>query len=185
MIGSLTGIIAAKGARQLIVDVGGVGYSVFVSTGTLFSVEVGSSLTLYTHLSVREDALELFGFSEHSELSLFELLISVSGVGPKSALAILSLSTPEHVRRAISEGDVSALTKVSGIGKKSAEKIIIELRDKVGASTNDALASGEADVLDALRALGYSLSEARAALKNTSGTDTANRVKDALRYLNS
>lgn len=186
MIGRITGTVVEKRGKSLTLDVGGVGYLVSTPTDTLLSAKEGELLTLHTYLAVREDALELYGFRDADERILFEQLISVSGIGPKSALGILSLSTVEQIRRAIREGDADSLTKVSGIGKKGAGKIIVELRERVGAGEEGASLSGaDADVLDALHALGYSLSEAREALKRATGTDTSARVKEALRYLSS
>ncbi|MDZ4284431.1 MAG: Holliday junction branch migration protein RuvA, partial [Patescibacteria group bacterium] len=145
-------------------------------------------VSLWTHLVVRDDALELFGFRERDELSLFERLISVSGIGPKSALAILDLAPVETLRSAIARGDTSYLTKVSGIGKKTAQKIVLELRDSL-ASAREADSAGEdyGDVIDALTTLGYSAREAREALKKMppSTADTSERIKAALKTLGS
>lgn len=186
MIGRITGTVVEKRGRSLTIDVSGVGYVIFAPTDTVLAAREGQQCSLYTHLSVREDALDLYGFENVNERELFEQLISVSGIGPKSALGILSLSTVGQVRRAIREGDAASLTKVSGVGKKSAEKIILELREKVGRTEEGTPLSGDdSDVLDALRALGYGLSESRDALKRARGEDTSARVKEALRYLSS
>lgn len=186
MIGHITGTVIEKRGRSITLDVSGIGYTVSVPTDTLLVAKEGEGLSLYTHLAVREDALELYGFSNSDERMLFEQLISVSGIGPKSALGILSLSSAEQVRRAIREGDATSLTKVSGVGKKSAEKIILELRERVGQGEEGSTLTGaDADVLDALRALGYGLSESREALKRAVGKDTGDRIKEALRYLSS
>lgn len=186
MISRISGTVIEKRGKSLTIDVGGVGYLISVPTDTLLSAQEGERLSLYTHLAVREDALELYGFATSDERTLFEQLISVSGVGPKSALGILSLSTVEQVRRAIRESDAASLTKVSGIGKKGAEKIIVELRERMGAGEEGTPLSGaDTDVLDALHALGYSLTQSREALKRSGTGDTGDRVKEALRYLNS
>jgi len=185
MIGRITGTVVEKRGKSITLDVGGVGYLIATTTDTLLSAKESELLTLHTHLAVREDALELYGFGSTDERALFEQLISVSGVGPKSALGILSLSTVEQVRRAIREGDAESLTKVSGVGKKSAGKIIVELRERVGASEEGTSSGADGDVLDALHSLGYSLSEAREALKRAGKGDTSVRVKEALRYLSS
>ena len=113
---------------------------------------------------MREDVLDLYGFLDHRELEFFEMLISVSGIGPKGALSILGITSIETLRKAISTGDTSYLTKVSGIGKKTAEKIIIELRDKIGEEKGGSSLQGELDALEALKSLGYSQNEAREAL---------------------
>lgn len=186
MIGSITGTVTQKGIRTLTIDVHGIGFCVRVPSDTLLSYSLGSSVSLLTHLAVREDALELYGFSDSESLRLFELLIGVSGIGPKSALAILSLASPAAFSRAVHDGDLAYLTKVSGIGKKSAEKIILELRDKLSADEGgEAGSAADTDVLEALRSLGYSLNESRDALKHIPAecTETGARIREALRYL--
>jgi Holliday junction DNA helicase RuvA len=133
MIGQLVGTIAYRAERHIILEVGGVGYKVFVSSETQLALGAitPEPVRLWTYLAVREGALDLYGFLEKSELDFFELLLSVSGIGPKSALAILSLAPPATLEKAIVAGDSSYLTKVSGIGRKSAEKIIVELRERL------------------------------------------------------
>lgn len=163
MIGSLNGKIIFKGEKHLVLDVGGVGYKISVPPSVGKELSENSIASLWTHLHVKEDALELYGFLNQSELEFFELLISISGIGPRSALGILALAPVDTVRRAIGQGDASYLTKVSGIGKKIAEKIVLELRDKLGAG---ALSTGgmfkdDADILEALVSLGYSQRDAR------------------------
>lgn len=186
MIGQLRGTVASKGERHVILDVAGVGYRVATTPETIKTLSLNETNTFLTHLAVRENALDLYGFRTARELEFFELLLTVSGVGPKSALAIISLAPPEVLEKAILGGDAGYLTKVSGIGKKSAEKIVIELKDKI-ASIADASAgalSSESESVEALQALGYSLPEARAALKNVAGDlDTGERVKQALKQL--
>ena len=132
MIAYLNGTIINKGKGFAIIRVSDVGYKVFLNPTMLAEIVVGQELELYTHQYVREDSLDLFGFSSVSELELFELLISVSGVGPKSALGVLSVAGPEDIKNSIMRGDSHLLTKVSGIGKKTAERIVLELREKVG-----------------------------------------------------
>jgi Holliday junction DNA helicase RuvA len=135
---------------------------------------------------VREDALDLFGFSEYQELEFFQMLLSVSGIGPRSALTILGIATTETLKKAIGSGDISYLTKISGIGKKTAEKIVIELRDKLEDSGADSNLQGELDALEALKSLGYSQAEAREALKKVkSDADTNTKVREALKILGS
>ncbi|HWA31967.1 MAG TPA: Holliday junction branch migration protein RuvA, partial [Candidatus Paceibacterota bacterium] len=137
-----------------------------------------------THTHLREDAIELYGFMDHDELEFFEMLIGVSGIGPKGALSILGVATIEVLAKAISTGDISYLTKISGIGKKTAEKIVIELRDKLGEEAADGTLQGELDALEALRSLGYSQGEAREALKKVPAElDTNGKVREALKIL--
>src|SRR6185369_15938313 len=168
MIGSIRGKILLKTDKFVIVETCGVGYKVSVSPEILgLNRKVGEEISLFIHTHVREDALDLYGFLEYSELEFFEMLISVSGVGPRSALAILGLTSIDTLRHAIGTGDTSYLTKISGIGKKTAEKIVIELRDKVadkmkGEKSGGSL-QGELDALEALKSLGYSQIEAREA----------------------
>jgi len=189
MIGKLTGRVAGeRGIGSLIIDVGGVGYLVRMrpeSARKLRGAE--GAVSIFTSLTVREDSLDLYGFEREDELGFFELLLSVSGIGPKSALAILSLGEVATLQSAIGAGDTAYLTKVSGIGKKSAERIVVELRDKLG-SENGSLAHdlrGDADTLEALQSLGYTLADAREALKqvdkNTLGTNE--RLREALKLL--
>ncbi len=138
---------------------------------------------LFIHTHVREDAFDLYGFLNYEELEFFEMLITVSGIGPRGALVILGVASIETLRKAISSGDLAYLTKISGIGRKTAEKILLELRDKVGAETEGTL-QGELDALEALKSLGYSQNEARDALKQIdSGTDTNTKVREALKIL--
>ncbi len=190
MISHLSGIVLKKDIGFIILDVAGVGYKVYVSNATLSDIpaEGSAKVGLYTHLAVRENSMELYGFSDQNEMSLFELLIGVSGIGPKSALAILSLASAETLQTAISRSDTSYLTKVSGIGKKTAEKIVLELRDKVGAVGLSAPELKEdGDVIEVLMSLGYPRDDAREALKGVTpeATGTSARVKEALRVLGS
>lgn len=188
MIAQLTGSIVLSGDKYVILDVAGVGYKVAVSTDTARVVgKKSGEVTLLTHLAVRENALELYGFMRRSELELFEMLISISGIGPKSAIQIMGLAGVETLKKAISSEDVSYLTKVSGIGKKTAQKIVLELKDKLGAG--EAHHKGElreeSDAVLALQSLGYSQGEAREALKEvgekTKGAGA--RIKEALKIL--
>jgi Holliday junction DNA helicase RuvA len=185
MIGKITGQIVHRGDRFLIVETGGVGYKLFVSPETLTSAGTAGPTSFWTYLAVRENALDLFGFLHKEDLDFFELLLSVPGIGPKSAQAILSLAPPETLTRAIAAGDSSYLTKVSGIGKKNAEKIIVELRDKIGTLESGDGLREEGEAIEALQSLGYSLREAREALKRVgpSVSDTGDKVKAALKFL--
>lgn len=175
--------------KYTIIDVNGVGYKVFCSTDTLSSLSLDTLASLHTYLSVREDALDLYGFLSDDEMHFFGLLISVSGIGPKSALGILSIASAETLKKAIATGDTGYLTKVSGIGRKTAEKIVLELRDKLRAHVGGKESSGslraESDVIEALKALGYSQNDARDALKeiSTEIIGTNERIKQALKIL--
>ena len=191
MISYLSGKILNKGKGFVIIRVGDVGYKTFISPSHFSELELDQPVEIYTHQYVREDALDLFGFRNMGELDMFELLISISGVGPKSALGVLSIADIEHIRESISRGDPSLLTKVSGIGRKTAERIVLELREKVGLMDISAGAStpgqGEArgEEIDALMALGYSMQFARDALRQVDPKvkDSGERVKAALRSL--
>jgi len=189
MISHITGKILLKGDRFTILDVSGVGYKVYVSVDMLRGLgDKGGEISLWTHLAVREDALDLYGFADYAEVELFEMLINISGVGPKSALGIMGVAPLDTLKTAITSGDTTYLTKVSGIGKKNAQKIILELRDKLGglesSSTNGALKE-ESDAIDGLVSLGYSAVEAREALKEIPQEvkGTSERIKESLRHL--
>jgi len=190
MITQLSGNITFTGNNYIVLDVAGVGYKVYVSLDTLRALtkQKGQTVRLWTHLAVRETSLDLYGFFEQPELEFFEMLITISGIGPKSALGILSVAPIDTIKQAVASGDTSYLTKVSGIGKKNAEKIVVELRDKLGGSytgVGGALLKEDADVVAALQSLGYSMKEARDALKgldkNTTGTNE--KIKEALKRL--
>ena len=184
MIGSLKGKATFKTDKFLIVDVSGVGYKVSVSPDTLVRTKLNSDISLFVHTHVREDSIDLYGFLNREEQEFFEMLINVSGIGPKGALSILSIATLETLRKAISTGDTGYLTKVSGIGKKTAEKIVIELRDKVGEEKSGTSLQGELDALEALKSLGYSQNEAREALKKVSpDANTNTKIREALKIL--
>ncbi|OHA79773.1 MAG: Holliday junction DNA helicase RuvA [Candidatus Yonathbacteria bacterium RIFCSPHIGHO2_01_FULL_51_10] len=189
MIGKLTGVVAFKGDRFIILEAGPVGYKVHVTLERLRTIprEGEGSVSLWIHTVVREDALDLYGFGDRSELDLFEKLIGISGVGPKSALSILSMAPVETLRRAISSGDTTYLTKVSGIGRKIAEKIVIELKETLGFREENGIAglAGEIDAIEALEALGYSQREARDALSGVPKdiVDASARIKEALKLL--
>jgi Holliday junction DNA helicase RuvA len=172
VIASLRGIVAERRAGQVVLDVGGVGYLLQTTSSAARMSVPGEEVTLVTHLNVREDALTLFGFAESAERSMFELLLGVSGVGPKAALAIVSGYAPDQVRRAIATSDHALFTSISGIGKRTAERIVIDLKDKIGALPAAeepgpaAPAGGHTAARDALVGLGMSVNEAEAALRN-------------------
>lgn len=156
MIGCIEGTIVHKEDRAMILSAGGVGYAICVTPETANGQAVGAKMLLWTHLSVKENALELYGFLRREELALFRLLIGISGIGPKSALNVLSLADRETLAHAIERGDAGYLTKVSGIGKKLAEKIVLELKDKIGITGKyDGAPRAEDEALEALEALGY------------------------------
>jgi len=185
MIGYLEGKIQFRGERFIIVDVGGVGYKVFANSTTIKNLSGKNSAKIWIHLHQREDAIELYGFLENGELDLFETLIGVSGVGPRTALSVLNVAPVDTLKRAISSGELNYLTKVSGIGRKTAEKIMVELREKFGKSDLGLDLKDEKDALEALESLGYSLNEARECLKQVPEEvkGTSARVKAALKFL--
>ncbi len=185
MIGHLKGTLLHQDLKSVVLDVSGVGYKIYTNTSSL-EKQKGKILEFWTYLAVRENALDLYGFRTKDELDFFELLISVSGIGPKGAMGILTVATLPNLRHAISSGDTSHLTKVSGIGKKNAEKIVIELKDKLQGLSPDLSKSmlGDVDALEALKALGYGEREAREALKKAEGDSTEKKVRSALKNLN-
>jgi Holliday junction DNA helicase RuvA len=190
MIASLTGTPIFIGEKHLILDVRGVGYKVFATPDTLSFAGASDEIFLFVHTVVREDALELFGFRDETSLTLFEKLLTVSGIGPRGALSVLSSSTGDDLVSAIVRGDLVFLTKLSGIGKKTAEKIIIDLKDKLDFWTNynDSPVqnfSGDMDVFLALEALGYKESESKEAIKSLPKelSSTEEKIREALKYL--
>ncbi|XOU94126.1 MAG: Holliday junction branch migration protein RuvA [Candidatus Kerfeldbacteria bacterium] len=190
MISLINGTIKYKTDKSVIVDAHGVGYEVFALPIFLEKVNKGDEVELYTHLNVREDAMELFGFLDMKEVSFFKKLISVSGVGPKSALNIMSLAVLNELQQGISQGDASLLTKVSGIGKKTAERLILELKNKIelddlDSSQLQSMSNGDSDVIDGLMALGYTVREARDAAKAVDKDiiEVKDKIKAALKSL--
>jgi Holliday junction DNA helicase RuvA len=190
MIAHVRGEIVEKFANSLIVDVAGVGYEVQVSLGDYEMAVLGEVTKFYTYHHIREQAEDLFGFSSLAAKKLFELLITVQGVGPKAALSILSLGASEHVRNAIANSDSAYIAKASGVGKKTAERVVVDLSDKVGLPTHfgrkddpvqtEPPTSDEA--LEALMALGYTLADATKALENVDiKLTTSQRVTEALK----
>ena len=201
MISILDGNLELRGQKFAIINVAGVGYKVFAGVETLNKLtsqndQVNPSTSLpstslrvklWTHQYVRENTLELYGFLSFAELDLFETLIAISGIGPKGALGILAIAPIDTLKKAIAAGDVSYLTRVSGIGRKTAEKIILELREKM-AGRSDVSApelKEEADALDALISLGYSRTEAKDALADSpkEAISAEDRIKTALKKL--
>ncbi|MGZ5200931.1 MAG: Holliday junction branch migration protein RuvA [Telluria sp.] len=189
MIGRLSGILLEKNPPQLLVDCQGVGYEVDVPMSTFYNLpHTGEKVVLFTHLAVREDAHLLFGFGSASERALFRQLIKISGVGARTALAILSGMTVADLAQAVTLQEAGRLIKVPGIGKKTAERLLLELKGKLGADIG-AVAGGardeaQSDVLNALLALGYSDKEALAAIKNLPpGSSVSDGIKFALKAL--
>lgn len=190
MISRISGAMVDTTSKSLVVDVHGVGYLVFVTTDTIARVESQNmeTVTLWTYLAVRENAMELFGFFSQEELEFFQMLIDISGIGPRGALGIMGMGTVENLKDAIASGDTGYLTKVSGIGRKTAEKIVLELRDKLtlrGHGSESGTVRAESDVMQALIALGYREHDVRDVLKDISSdiTDTSARIKEALKLL--
>jgi Holliday junction DNA helicase RuvA len=191
MIAFVQGKVVEKFANSVVVDVGGVGYEVQVAAGDYERSQPAVEAKFYTHHHVREQAEELFGFSTLTAKRLFELLITVQGVGPKAALAILSLGEADVVRSAIASADVGFVAGASGVGKKTAERVTLDLRDKVGApsylptrdpQTGAMMNFAGDEALDALMALGFTLSDATAALADVpTDKPTAERVRLALK----
>lgn len=187
MIGSIKGTVQYKGAGYVIIQtLNGLGYKLSVTPIVLTPLKLGQEISLFVLTYVREDQLTLYGFETVPEQEFFEMLISVSGVGPKSALGIMSLASHEMIKSAIVSEDPSVFTKVSGIGRKTAERVIVELKEKLKSEADTApVAKEHSDVLDALVALGYSQAEAREAMKNVP-KDNANlqdKIKAALKNL--
>jgi Holliday junction DNA helicase RuvA len=189
MISALRGRIAAKGDNYAVLDVGGVGFKVFVPSSSLDQFgSVGQETSLFTHMHVRENELALYGFRSPDELQLFELLLGVSGIGPKVGLKIVSIMSVETLREAIATGDAAMLTRIPGIGKKIAERVMVDLKDKLGVSLEfvsyPALTHADAEVISALTSLGYSIAEAQAALRSLPQQDLPleDKVRLALQY---
>jgi len=189
MISSLRGTIKSNDSRHIIMEVNNIGYKVFVTPDTIHLLKIGEEASIFTYLAVRENALDLYGFTSDKERNFFELLISISGIGPKGAMNILGAVAIEALINAIQTGSTSHLVKVSGIGRKTAEKIVLELKDKLGGLASEEISIGyssDADALEALKMLGYEADEARESLKKIDRniTSTGEKVKAALKMLN-
>lgn len=188
MIASLNGTIQIKDPPFLILDVHGVGYKVLVPTHILSTAHVGQQMQLFTYTHVREEVLELYGFMELLDLKLFEHLIGVSGIGPKTVIGILALHKRDAIIQAIVTSDVSFFTKVPRLGKKNAQKIIIELKGKIGTAEDLVVPDihlGDTDAIDALKSFGFTLREITDALKaiEQEGQSTEQKITLALKYL--
>ncbi|EKE10819.1 MAG: holliday junction DNA helicase RuvA [uncultured bacterium] len=187
MIAKIKGKIEYRKDKFVVVDVCGIGYKVHLTTYAMGKIAGIEDVDFFVHTAIREDAMDLYGFLSMEELDMFELLISISGIGPKAGLGILSIATPKTIKTAILNEDSSILTKVSGIGKKTADRVILELRNKVADMSEDEKedAVSDSDAIEALIAMGYSVTEARDALKMVSAEikDIGQRVGLALRSL--
>jgi Holliday junction DNA helicase RuvA len=188
VIALISGTVAVRRADHVVLDCGGVGYRLAVSGQTLAQVPaLGSPVTLHTHLVVRDDALALYGFATEQERDLFLLLLGVQSVGPKVALAVLSGAPPRELLAAVANGDVGRLQSTPGVGRRTAERIVVELREKVGAALpDDTIAVTRVEnpaslARDALLGLGYSPAEAEDLLDGAPGTSTEDLLAHALR----
>lgn len=185
MLSYIKGTIISKLKDDLIIRVGDLGYRVTVTPIVLAEAKVNTEVEFYLHEAARENSIEHYGVKTLDELDLFEALLSVSGVGPKSGLAIIGLAPVKTLRQAIASGEVDTLTKVSGIGRKTAERIILELRSKVGDISVSGEVVGGSDEVEALMALGYGAPQARDALSRVDATitDSTERIKQALKNI--
>lgn len=198
MIAYLKGVLEVKTTDYVVIDVNGVGYKIYMAKTAIDALEeIGKVVKVYTYLKVREDDVSLFGFNSNEELTMFELLISVGGIGAKSAIGILSNITPSKFALAVITNDVNTLKKLQGIGPKTAQRIILELKDKI--KTEDAVTlpdstNNEADnskvneeefeeLIQALQVLGYRRYEINKILPNIKSSTLEDRIKEALKYL--
>ncbi len=190
MIANIRGALLEKNSNFVVIDVSGVGYKLFVTENTIKNIDSkkeSGEISLYTHLIARENILDLYGFSDKEEMQFFEMLLSISGIGPKSAISILNIADVETLKNAVATNDSSYLTKVSGIGKKSAQKIVLELQGKFTMLEQKGnIATGkDVDVLEALKTLGYGTGEIREVLKDIpeEAESVNERIKVALKLL--
>lgn len=192
MIGRIAGVLLEKHPPLVLVDVGGVGYEIDVPMSTFYNLPaLGEKVALHTQLIVREDAHQLYGFSTHDERAAFRQLLKISGVGPKLALTILSGMSVAELSHVVAAQEVGRLTRIPGIGKKTAERLLLELRDKLPGAAAALLSSGTEpgpaarnDVLDALLALGYNEREASWAVKQLpANLDVSDSIRQALKFL--
>jgi len=186
MIYCLEGEILKKSDGFIVLNSGGIGFKVFVPSVFFEQIKEGEKSFVWTHHAVRENSQDLYGFSSSEDLGFFELLITVSGIGPKTALNILNIVSVETLKQAVRTENLAHLVKVSGIGRKTAEKIMLELKDKLGKEEiGESSLRDESDAIEALTSLGYSQRDAREALKNISKDieGTSEKVKQALKFL--
>jgi len=183
MIASLRGNVIEKSALWLLLEVGGIGYRIKASPAVLTAIRGDEEVFIYTYHHIREDAEELFGFLSLHDLELFEQLLAISGIGPKVALTILSIGSADTIKKAIMSGNLSTLTSVPGVGKKMAQKIILELKGQI--VEEEQAAPGDTDLFDALMGLGYSANQARDVMKYIPQemADPSERIREALRLL--
>ena len=186
MIGFIKGSVIGRRGSGVLVETAGLGYIIRTTTDLVTKLREGSEVAFFTHLAVRENSMDLYGFKDHEDLSIFELLLEVSGIGPKSALTILSIAGREIIEEAVSVGDSSRLTSIGGIGKKTAEKIVVELGGKIVRSGKASVEMQEdMDVLEALKTLGYRERDVQEIIKNMpkniEGTNL--KIKEALKML--
>lgn len=189
MISFIRGKILSKRKNFIILEAHDIGYQVFLNPTHFAELTTGQNVEIFTHQYIKEDALDLYGFRSMDELEMFELLLSISGVGPKSALGILAAANPEELKTSISRGDHSLLTKVSGVGRKTAERVVLELREKISHIDIQPDISGSTDTasdeIDALISLGYSLQQAREALRQVDPLikNSSERIREALKKM--
>jgi len=190
MIGRIEGRLLEKNPPQVLVDVHGIGYEIDVPMSTLYNLpEVGATVVLWTHFVVREDAQLLYGFQNTAERALFRLLIRISGIGPKIALSVLSSMSTQTLSQAIESGEAGLLTRVPGIGKKTAERLILELKGKLdpalaGTDATCPVDSSKSDIVSALVSLGYSEKEARQAIRGLAeNIGVSDGIREALKAL--
>lgn len=184
MIASISGNIINKNPNSLIVEANGVGYLVYVTSEVVASVNINDFIKLMTYMVVREDTQALYGFLTMAEHGLFSMFVSVSGIGPKVASAILSSAKTEELKMAISRGDSAIFTTISGVGQKTAERLILELKNKIGLSTDGGNGNDSTEVINALSSLGYNMYEIRQVIgKVSANTSLENKVKEALKLL--
>lgn len=191
MIYSLSGKLSAKKNGLIVIEVSGVGFKVVVGKNAIEGLpDIGSEIKLFSHLYVREDGLELYGFASEEELSFFEKLISISGIGPKSALNILSIAKLDQLTAAINEGKVDLLTKASGVGRKTAERVVLELRGKLQAISSEKIVKqmeSDLDIEEALVGLGYTRQQVKNAISkiDPKTKNLEDRIKEALKKIKS
>lgn len=190
MISTLSGKVSEKHGQTVVIEVGGVGYGIFVSFEDFGALKMDEQVKLYVHENIRENSYELFGFRNQESKNLFEQLLTVKGVGPKMALAILSVAGLQQVRQSIAAGDIKFISQANGVGRRVAERVVVDLKDKVGLAADEAatefLTTPAADpsdeALQGLVALGYSVQDAAEALKKVdSKLKPADRIKAALK----
>ncbi len=183
MIAYLKGNILQRTNNFLVVENSGIGYKILVTPDVLEKGSVGSEIELYTHHKSGDDGQVLFGMPDFATLQFFDLLITVTGVGPKMALAIVSAAKTETLRQAVGSGDSAIFTRMSGVGKKTAERIILELKNKIQASGLPGATDGHSDVYDALINLGYNTKEVRDILPKLQSADMSDQIREALKML--